>query len=98
MSDSPTRQEVKEMIEEAVEAKVETGVRNALDSWMASYGLGPHHWVFLDAEYNKVLSRRGMVTKVVITSLVAAICAVTLWSAEEWVKQIVIEHYSPETK
>lgn len=98
MSDSPSRDEVKKMIEDAVENKVGQGINDGLDAWMSKFDLKPHHWVYLEAEYNKTLARQGIIRRVIITALVTFVCAATVWSAEEWIKQAVVSHYSAPQK
>ena len=80
MSDSPSRQEVKEMVEDAVEAKVETAVTKGIDKWMSKYELKPHHFVYLDAAYNKTLAGQNLLRKIVITTIVTAITLATFGS------------------
>lgn len=82
-----SRDEIKEMIEDSVSRSV----REGLDEWQKKYDLKPHHWVYLESEYNKALSRRSLVVRVILTSIVSAACLVTLWGAESWVKNVVIE-------
>lgn len=92
MSDSPTREEVKAMIEDAIEARVHRAVESGLDSWMSRYGLKPTHWVYLDAEYHKMLSRQGLVRRIVITMIVTAVCTMTLWGGKQWIQRTVLEY------
>ncbi len=91
-----SREEVKEMIDDrlkTLDQSIQAGVYKALDKKMSDYNIGPQHWVFLEAEYNRALARRSTITKVVVTTVVTFICAITVFGAEYWIKRTVIDHY-----
>lgn len=94
MSDSPSRDDVKEMIEDAVERKSKQAFEDGFEKWMSKYELKPQHFVFLNSEYHKAVSQQNLIRRVLITAVVTTVIAATFWMAEEWIKQIVITHYS----
>ena len=96
MSDQITRHEIKEMIDESrdiILASVERGVYKALDKKMDDYGIGPQHWVFLEAQYQRTIARRNIIQKVIITALVTFVCGITAMGAKDWIYRQVIQHY-----
>lgn len=101
MTDDITREEAKEMIKDsgdAILATVEIGVAKAIDKKMNEYGIGPHHWVFLEAQYQRTMARRSIIQKTVITAIVTFVCAITAMGAKDWIYRVVIEHYEEEQR
>ena len=92
MSDSPSREEVKRMIEDAVERKVRDGVDQGLDTWMSKYGLKPTHWVYLDAEYHKMLARQSQFRRIVYTAIFGAVVTATIMGGRQWIQRVLVEH------
>ena len=90
MSDSPSHQEVKEMIDEAFETKGKQSMKAAIKEWQEEYRLGPHHFVWIENQYTKAISRETLIRRIIIASIVTAAITVVWGSAKTWIYQQAI--------
>lgn len=84
------KEEIKAMIDNTLEDKIENGVSKGFDIWMKKYDLKPAHFVFLNAEYHKMMAQQSLIRRIVLTTAVTAVCAATVWAGEEWIKNLVV--------
>jgi len=85
------REEVRQLIEDAMRRELREAIRESLDAWMHQYHLGPEHWVFIEAQYQKALAQSTLIRRIMLTVVVTTVCGFTLWAGEEWVKQKIVQ-------
>lgn len=94
MSDSPTHKEVEEMINRSIKTEGKQAFKSALKEWQSEYNLGPHHFVWIEAQYARAIARETIIRRVVITAVVSGLVLFAWGAAKEWIYKEAISHMS----